>query len=1222
MPQRQPLDISSDPDFQSLGVEDRLDVLIQGGFSDSDIDLIMSGKGGKSPRMEPPESLKMEHQENLGQERRAFKKAQDVGTLGSRLATGTRVVTGMLSNIPLAGAVFGGGGEILARGMEYASGAREAPSLGAAIRESALPVAAQAGLGAIPGGVAANAVRKGGEALRYAAPATSRVLRGTRIPAAIGGAVHGAGNVAVTELAEGQMPTMESIGLGATIGGGLGGALATRSAGHKGLREKAELNPNRVAVKRTETGLNRLTKALAIPKTEAEGYIRKMRPAMSEIYAHRGTKDWNTMEDFAQAAQDTADDYYQKNYESISQAFQNARATGNAVAAQILKLTKGIRPTQDQGYRQSLLNAVRAYRGRTFSLGELESYRKTLNDELDAIQKQSGGRMADIINANPEARIKDAELRGIRETINRAMDNYAHLQEGETAGTLRNFSAIKDLAERARERSSAVNLENMERAGERWSIERGVDSALRAVGLRQANPAAAAGSTAFSIVGRGLNHPDVLVKSAKRILDNYALDPSKGAGYHKVLATPLPLRTRPWEGDVEPPLPGTGGGGGGGRPSGRPQLGEGPPIEGQIITPKRIGGQVGIEAAPPTQFIGAGVPRLPGPVQPQLTASPLPVQMQRLLGPAPEPPVVVGTGGGPLPPRPPMAPEGQPVEVSPPAPSEPIYTPLPGSSRLDPEVIAASRQQAAEQGTVVSEKRWQQRQGGQEPAKSFTEMSRAEWNEVYRAKESYKGLPKGADSIDALDADIAATGLPPGKRTYEDVMKWRDKVNPPPAQPSPYGTTPPPGPVPMQPLPTPAKLDTPPAEADTLEKSAHAFVFQPREKLERKLKTSTDLNLLRRAAEISRAERLNQKAIWIERRIAELEKAPPEPAKAKTPKVAKPKPVKATAPTAPVTAPTGEPIKATTTKNAVNITVDTPKVKTTLKEQKSYLLAEIDKAFDEAPKLREIPNMGGGYKPKVNIKVPGDGEFSVHNSEEQLSEFKKRVSSQWPTNEGPKKPPSIRATTNKRLTGEGVEYYNPYRTRKQDLIPGEVDARAGKNINKNYTHEGWYSNGHYAILSDPPKGITPEPLPAIGKIVEMPSGLAPAKIQGEFYYSPAPVKEEPRASYQPGYKPADEPKPKPAPEADDIDDNWMKHPMAHVTSTGQPDRVIDPQYADAVLTKYPNAQPFVTKDEKGFVYFMEKGKVVAVIAPIAGKMKPPSRLKQRIKEVSEGLTPE
>jgi hypothetical protein len=54
-------------------------------------------------------------------------------------------------------------------------------------------------------------------------------------------------------------------------------------------------------------------------------------------------------------------------------------------------------------------------------------------------------------------------------------------------------------------------------------------------------------------------------------------------------------------------------------------------------------------------------------------------------------------------------------------------------------------------------------------------LSREEWNDIYRARDPYKGNKPGADSIDALDADIKATGLPPGKRSLEDLRKWAEK---------------------------------------------------------------------------------------------------------------------------------------------------------------------------------------------------------------------------------------------------------------------------------------------------------------------------------------------------------------------------------------------------------------------------------------------------------------
>ena len=75
----------------------------------------------------------------------------------------------------------------------------------------------------------------------------------------------------------------------------------------------------------------------------------------------------------------------------------------------------------------------------------------------------------------------------------------------------------------------------------------------------------------------------------------------------------------------------------------------------------------------------------------------------------------------------------------------------------------------------------------------------------------------------------------------------------------------------------------------------------------------------------------------------------------------------------------------------------------TLKQQKAYLLAEIDKAIEVAPE--EI----GWNDPKVHVKieVPGDGTFKVLNSVKTLSGFRESAKARFPTG---RKPPKTRVT--------------------------------------------------------------------------------------------------------------------------------------------------------------------------------------------------------------------
>lgn len=574
-------------------------------ISDKDIELTDADIEGSIPQIGEVPDLNELHAANLASERSAYDKALRLGRIGSTAAIGTRVAGSLFSNVPIIGALAGGGSEILARGLEYASGSREAPSLGAAVSESAGPVLANAAIGAIPGGRIAQSIRQGGRALKYSAPTASRYLAGRVVPGALEGAAIGAGSTAASSLAQGELPSPQNIATGGAFGGIIGGV-----AGRLGERphEAFAMAPHKGEIKKTDLALARITKSLNVPRPEAEKFIKRLRTAMSEVYAYKGPGEWNSVEHLGQAATDTADEYLKNNYDVISNAFKHARVTGNQIASNVLLLSQNTLPGKaGDAFRKEVLATVRAYRNKTFSIEQLESFRKTLNDELNSAQKLSGKSMADTIAASPSLSIKKFLLDGIRGTINKGLDNFASLQEGETAGTLKTYAAIKDLAERATQRGSEVNLENMVRKGTPWSIEQGVDATLRAVGLRQANPAAAAGSTAFSMAGRSRSHPDNLVKSAKRLLDETALDPTKGGGPHRVLATPLSPRYRPYTGQVMPP----GGGGGGNPPTG---IGPGS-IPGQVVPPSI---QIGSPPNPRLLTSGSALTRQEAPPNPYL----------------------------------------------------------------------------------------------------------------------------------------------------------------------------------------------------------------------------------------------------------------------------------------------------------------------------------------------------------------------------------------------------------------------------------------------------------------------------------------------------------------------------------------------------------------------------------------------------------------------------
>jgi len=258
-----------------------------------------------------------------------------------------------------------------------------------------------------------------------------------------------------------------------------------------------------------------------------------------------------------------------------------------------------------------------------------------------------------------------------------------------------------------------------------------------------------------------------------------------------------------------------------------------------------------------------------------------------------------------------------------------------------------------------------------------------------------------------------------------------------------------------------------------------------------------------------------------------------------------------------------------------------PEVKLTPQQQKKYLLDRAEKALAAAPERKPGASPEGkkARRKWVTIDVPGDGYFNIFNDKTSLSEFIKKASTQFPTSSikapGPPAKPS-RAISNKRVTGEGIEYYNEFRPRRQDVVTG------GPKGTKNSYEDGFYSNGTYAILTERPKGIEIEPNAKMkGFLESLPAGLVEGKIVGEFLHEGTQI------------------------------------PILHVTAPSRSDRFIDPIYADAILTKYPNAKAFVPQDEKAPIYFKEGGKVVGIVGPLKAQTIPDS-LAERAQELSPG----
>jgi hypothetical protein len=293
-----------------------------------------------------------------------------------------------------------------------------------------------------------------------------------------------------------------------------------------------------------------------------------------------------------------------------------------------------------------------------------------------------------------------------------------------------------------------------------------------------------------------------------------------------------------------------------------------------------------------------------------------------------------------------------------------------------------------------------------------------------------------------------------------------------------------------------------------------------------------------------------------------------------------------------------------------------------LKKQKAYLAAEVDKAIETAPDIPDIPRMEmpskyikpeeyvpeftkmaakhkaeinallGPEKAYVTIRVPGDGEFTVVNEKGFLKRFRDQIK-KFPVTaklKGPAaffgKPRPSTKPIGKRITGEDVEYYNEFKARKQNLIEREPHPNGTP---KQSYGDGFFTDGHYAVkLPEKPKTKKPistgKKAPDV-KTVMPTKGLKEAKVVGEFR---GPWPEEAAT-------------------------------IVHVIVKDGTEIFLNAKYVDLILTKYPKAKPHVADAGTGVVFKVGK-ETVGLIMPmrIEGV---PGFLQARAAEVA-GIKPE
>lgn len=1007
----------------------------------------------------------------------------------------------------------------------------------------------------------------------------------------------------------------------------------------------------------------RLAKALAPEGTPgSQNFLRNLKEARANLYPT--AKSWKDMRSFADAAKGAADKFFQDNYGVIRQYFTDTRIPGVHIAKGIVDLKNRLRPEQAAEGAQIADLAKKYGNNRDFTLAELEDYRSTLDAQLQKIEIASQLDRARLLKADPYAAALQRQVNATRHLINTTVDKVGNLVPGETAKVLRTYRSMRDIAERADKAAPKIELSNVVQKGTRLGVSEIAARAGRALGLGRRPGVALASEVAPGVLRESAtswNHPNNLVRSASKMLDygRFRIGPGMRALEAPVSAQrQAPRLALPEAG--EPSIEDMGNV----RPSresaeyeyghqrGRRLL-EGqqrediannpepvtPPLSQQPEFEKSWGQATFPEGAPGREV------QLPTPETHRRSAIPLqepPRQARRVVPETPSPkpldwiegeiveepraPRALGEGQKALPPAPEEAPA--PPPNIPPEPGvsgvslpEPVN--LPEAPVEEPPIGRESipLPEEPQAGTVPDMNTLS------EPEPLGTSLVEQPERRAYNTVERDLWSPEQRDIIlharDLKSRWMGNVGAPEGKAAFDELFQLQqdnpwlkaEHINDPDTQIGTRGVEPTPEPTPAPepvtavteaPAPEPIKLPTKPSRVEELQKKLDAMPNTRRFYLQR-------TKIRRQISELE--EKASQAPAAAKPTVAQAP-APPDVEPVKLPKSnyaldkkeAQSKPLQKKEPKVKIAKEPKEP-KPEFSPVAPS-TLDVP-----LKQQKASLAQQIDDAIEAAKSLEVDPKKS---PPKIAFKVPGAGEYHIYNNESALTEFKNRVAKL--TGVAKQSVPSVAKSTSKRIVGEGIEYYNPFTPRKQELI-----GNVGKQIEKNYVHEGWYSNGHYAIKSAPPPGIGKTmDMPKMKDIVTPPADehLIPAKMQGEFFYKPSNMVESTpsRVSYQPGYTPKEAPaeiKPEAKP-----NDEWMTHPVAHIVGEGA-DAMVDTLYADAILTKYPNAKPFLAKNVEGvdgkMVYFKDGDQVVAVIAKIKGEV--PKRFEERIGEVKMGVEP-
>jgi len=266
------------------------------------------------------------------------------------------------------------------------------------------------------------------------------------------------------------------------------------------------------------------------------------------------------------------------------------------------------------------------------------------------------------------------------------------------------------------------------------------------------------------------------------------------------------------------------------------------------------------------------------------------------------------------------------------------------------------------------------------------------------------------------------------------------------------------------------------------------------------------------------------------------------------------------------------PIEVVKTPEGTEVKVDITEKKANAlspKEQKAYLIDEIDKA------IASVPETYSEDTARVTIHVPGDGDFSIFNDTHSLTEFKKRVKyfPGAPAKPSLSKTPSVKPTK-KRITDFAGSYYNDYIPQKESPIDSEPN---------HYKDGYFFSNRAYAVKTATKpaiKGkIETENAPDISRLISE-LKIEPATIMAQTYegvtgFRTRDTETIPGAIPTPGRRAI---------------------PMVHIMSDSGKHFLYDAKYIDSIFTEHPKADVFI--DESGMAVFKKGNTLVGVVMPV------------------------